>query len=277
MAFPKALIIGVIVLAVIGIVGLLFFTGALQEKPAAAKLQIDKGTVEVKTDSAYRTAANNMELKQGYSVRTLADSQATIIFLDSSVMRLDQNTEITLTRIDTAQNTSSITVTQSSGNTWNRVVRLSGISDYEVQTPTAVATVRGTAFSVDVAAESTISVVKGKVGVAPKGNRAAEVVIQNQTAKAVADKVDVEALQENRWIKDNLEKDEIFIAKKIQRLKEKYSFLVSVAKSTYGVTDEQIDKYLAQYLRGDLTIQQAVDQGILPADALPYLPEELKR
>ena len=61
-----------------------------------AMLFVEQGTVQYSTDAAaWKDASSSMKLKEGYSVKTLADSKAKIIFSDS-VMRLDSDTEITL-------------------------------------------------------------------------------------------------------------------------------------------------------------------------------------
>ena len=79
-------------------------------------------------------------------------------------MRVDANSQITLSNYSKDGDNWIIKINQIVGRTWNRVQKLVGASIYEVNTPTAVATVRGTAFGIDTnASGSAVTVDEGTV------------------------------------------------------------------------------------------------------------------
>src|ERR671918_666601 len=91
---------------------------------------------------------------------------ATLDVLDGSVTRLDFDTEFTLEELTSQGSSKDIVGTQSGGNTFNRVTHLTDSqSRFEVDTPTATASVKGTAFAVRVneLGTSDIWVVEGVV------------------------------------------------------------------------------------------------------------------
>ena len=127
------------------------------------KLVVKSGIVQLAANSSsgWKSALNNSRLRDGARVRTLDNSKAEIIFFDSTATRLAENTEILLK----SSSKKLVEIFQSSGRTWNRIIRLAGIEEYKVQTPTAVAVVRGTAFTIDVDNDTVILVKDGTVNV----------------------------------------------------------------------------------------------------------------
>jgi hypothetical protein len=108
---------------------------------ATAILYIESGTVEVDQGKGWQSATNEMKLNVGDSIKT-GNGEATLILLEGEVMQLEPNTEITLDLVSKKK----ISLTQKSGETWNKVTKISGVREYQVTTPTTVATVRGTEF-----------------------------------------------------------------------------------------------------------------------------------
>jgi len=134
----KGLIITLVIIAVLVLGG--FFL--LAPKPAtAALLYIEQGNVEINTGDGWIRAADEMELNKGTQVRTF-DGKATVVFHEGEVMQLNPDTHVVLESVRSKE----IGVTQLAGETWNKVTKISGITDYTVSTPTTVATVRGTEF-----------------------------------------------------------------------------------------------------------------------------------
>ena len=119
--------------------------------PKQTTLEIVKGTANVKSGL----------IADGTTITTGANSLATVTFTDSSQLRLDSQTTITV-----VSSTDIISIKQSLGRTWTRFINLTGGSNYSLETPNAVATVRGTAFSTEVTdIRSVIDVVDGEVTV----------------------------------------------------------------------------------------------------------------
>lgn len=86
-------------------------------------------------------------LHQGDTVRTRDSGRAEIEYFDGSVTRLDRGTAFTLSELASTPQSTAIVGEQASGSTFSRVVELTGSqSRFEVGTPSAVASVRGTTF-----------------------------------------------------------------------------------------------------------------------------------
>jgi len=97
---------------------------------------------------------NDISIPSGTIIKT-GNGSAIVAFIDNSVMTIDKNTEVEVTYTDT-----DISIMQNMGNTWHRVSSLvSSDNSYEVTTPTALATVRGTIFGVKVSKEGTTNVI----------------------------------------------------------------------------------------------------------------------
>jgi len=93
----------------------------------------------------------------GDRVRTAADSHGVLTFFDGTTVELEPGTEVTIDDLRaSASGDKIVSISQVIGRTWHVVTHLvSPNSRYEVNTPTATAIVRGTAFEVAVAADGT--------------------------------------------------------------------------------------------------------------------------
>jgi Leucine-rich repeat (LRR) protein len=123
-------------------------------------LSITEGSVSVmKEGSASWTEAEvGMSLGVGDSINTGDDSGAEITFFDGSTIKLQAGTEIEIASLDISPDTGSTTITleQTIGNTISRVTKLlDPASRYEVETPTGVVVVRGSAMQVYVIEDGT--------------------------------------------------------------------------------------------------------------------------
>lgn len=126
---------------------------ALTQSVSSTTLTIDKGTV-----------TGPSQLSNGDKVTTGPASAATITFPNGSETRLDENTSLTITTTG-----DKVSLFQNLGRSWSRVAKLAGTSEtFEVETPTAVATVRGTSFATTISGDdSSIDTDEGQVEVAP--------------------------------------------------------------------------------------------------------------
>jgi len=128
-------IVAVLILAVVG-----YFLLA-PPSVSAAILYIDSGDVQINTGNGWQTATDEMELAQGAQIKT-ATGEATVVLQEGEIVHLQPNTEIKLDSITSK----SIKLSQTAGETWSKVTKISGISEFTIETPTTVATVRGTEF-----------------------------------------------------------------------------------------------------------------------------------
>ena len=155
-------------LAITAVVVLLVLAGIyfvfIAPKPAtAAILYVEKDGVEVNMGSGWQTGADEMELKKDAQVRT-ADGEATIVFYEGEIMHMQPNSEIKLDEISSSE----IKVSQLAGETWNKVTKISGVSEFTVETPSTVATVRGTEFFIN---EEQLDVMDGVVDYENKADK----------------------------------------------------------------------------------------------------------
>ena len=138
----------IIILCIIGVIWFALGPGVVKAE-SKAQLIIESGTVQVKhAGESWISAENGMILYQSDSVKTGDNASASLILFESSIIRLDSNTEVTLREIIQQEGETSVKIEQDLGRTWNTVRNISGIDNYEVQTPTTIASVRGTSFGV---------------------------------------------------------------------------------------------------------------------------------
>ena len=185
-------IIGVI--AVIAVIIVLYMAGIVGASPVPAYLSIESGNVQVNTGSGWTTATEGMKLSQDDMVKTGPGSKAVVIFYESAFAELNANTQITIAELEK----DAVKINQDSGSTWNKVTKLAGLEDYEVETPTTVATVRGTEFGVnDVVAvadgnvdakagEETVSLTIGEASEVVDGTITKRKMTQEEIKKALA-------------------------------------------------------------------------------------------
>jgi len=122
------------------------------------QLTVFDGSVQLRhAGGTYAAAQNSAQVGQGDSIRTGAGTHAALAFFDHSVVVLDPNTELTLVSLSTPDRENvSVVMQQNDGKTWHVVDHaLPASAKYEVITPSADATVHGTAFQVLVSARGT--------------------------------------------------------------------------------------------------------------------------
>ncbi|MBM3157310.1 MAG: FecR domain-containing protein, partial [Chloroflexi bacterium] len=108
--------------------------------------------VQKKGSTAWTNATNGMKLAVGDTLKTGNNGSAEIRFFEGSVMEVKANSQVVIEDLSlAATGSTSVGLKQLIGNTVNRVGQLvDSASGYEVETPAAVAVVRGTAFSLAV-------------------------------------------------------------------------------------------------------------------------------
>jgi len=138
-------------------------------------LSILNGTVEVQEPGSdnWEQAVNGMFLITGTYARTAVESHAMLTFFEGSTITLDSDTTIEIRQLDfNEKQSTTIILKQWLGRTWSRVVKMveSG-SYYEVETPSAIAVVRGTQFLIEVddAGATRLNTTEGLVSVIAQG------------------------------------------------------------------------------------------------------------
>jgi hypothetical protein len=131
-----------------------------------------EGRVQVKRsgETSWSSARPNMILLENDQIEVLNQSRAELILDNQSVMRLAENTLLTIHKLEEEKSTRKETARMdiSTGRLWVRIARLfNPASRYDVKTPTAIAGVQGTVYQVAVAGDqsTTIQVFQGAVNV----------------------------------------------------------------------------------------------------------------
>ena len=132
----------------------------------------------------WQPATTDAQVGTGDRIRTGSLSAATLVFFDGSTTDLEAETEITVAQMSSRRdgNGRVIVFHQWLGETHNRVQRTSDLaSRFEIETPAAVASVRGTEFVLGVEPDGTtdVVVIEGTVNV-----MAQEVTVAVQAGQA---------------------------------------------------------------------------------------------
>jgi len=148
---PSAIGLLLLIVAAIGV------TNLLSPSPTLAShctLSILSGNAEVQKpeSGSWKNGSDGMTLVAGTRIKTSADSHALLTFFEGSTLKLEPNTDIEIQKLESnEQQSTTIIVKQWLGKTWSRVVKMADPgSQYEIETPSAVAAVRGTLFTTEV-------------------------------------------------------------------------------------------------------------------------------
>ncbi len=167
---------------------LVFFITVTARAQTNGKLTVAQGTVFVKAgESAEQPGKAGETVPGGARIRTGADGQAEVTFPDGTKMQVRPSTQVALSGAKRADQKSSVVLFF--GRVWSKVSRsVTGTTSYEVNTPNAVAGVRGTEFETAVADDGTakVRVTEGKVAVASDVDDEAEDVSRGEETTADA-------------------------------------------------------------------------------------------
>jgi len=161
------------------------FDNLLNNSELTAILYKESGEVSVKQpDGAYVLMnLDEMPVISGTAVKTKI-GLAHVILPDNSVMSISENTEVVV-----EFENKSTSITQIIGKTWHRVESVIFGNSYSVETPSTLATVRGTEFGVEVDAAqvSTVNVVDSVVEVSQIEKKAGKVIIKDKKNVSAGD------------------------------------------------------------------------------------------
>jgi hypothetical protein len=140
---------------------------------AAAVLTVISGDVLMRFGaSGFSSAADGAILYIGSTVRTSSDARAVITLFEGSTVELEPASDITIEQAAMHGGSTIVQLAQSLGRSWHVVTHLATAdSRYEVRTPAATASVRGTAFEVAVedgaaGPTTTVTTTEGRVATA---------------------------------------------------------------------------------------------------------------
>lgn len=130
-------------------------------------------TGEVKTQppqkESWKKAVMEQPLSNGEKVRSENQSRAEIAFADGSIIRIDANSTLDIVDLKKDKSGQQVEAKVWSGKVWANVNKMSKKSKFELESPTAVAAVRGTVYRMAVLPDRTtkIAVYSGAVEVKP--------------------------------------------------------------------------------------------------------------
>jgi ferric-dicitrate binding protein FerR (iron transport regulator) len=221
-------------LAILIILGVLFFVSLTSGKVIGALLYVDEGVVQVDSGSGWKAAIDGMELSINDKVQTL-EGKATIALYEGEIIRLEPNTQISIKELSQKK----ITIGQEAGSTWSRLTKLGGVAEYNVETPTTVATVRGTGFGMRVSeGKNDLLVGEGTVNFGFKGETG-ETVEEGWKGTIASPLVKVQMNQEEKdWV-NGQETYDIETLKKIRwEIITRHKTILGIVKKTAGLTEE---------------------------------------
>ncbi len=139
--------------------------GAVFSEEFSYKLTFIMGTVETrKGTETWQKAVLNSLLLPGNEIRTGPGSEAELRDIDKSLIKLKENTHFTIQRFDSEEGVFKVWA----GRIWMRMMRLKyGNMRTSINTPTAVAGLRGTEFATGVWLDGTSDffVFEGALGI----------------------------------------------------------------------------------------------------------------
>jgi hypothetical protein len=162
------------ILTIVLIMSAVFLLGCNQSKVALSTiLSINEGEVLVKKGrtSDWIKGEVKMVLKVGDAIKSGAEANALITFFDGSTIELKANTQIEIAELVKGK-ANFIRLRQEIGDTISKVEKLTDpASRYEIETPSAVAGVRGSSMLVSVTLDGTTTVqnLEGQISVTAKG------------------------------------------------------------------------------------------------------------
>ncbi len=140
-----------------------------------------KGDVQVRrdTDRSWIDASNGVTLRTGDAVRTKSSGSCVIKWARGNIMKLTPFTEIVLDKlmVTPATKTEMNRLALRKGLIFAKVKKLEGDSSFSITTPTAIAAVRGTRFSVQIDAEGATIVKCSEGELSVKNHRGDEVIL----------------------------------------------------------------------------------------------------
>lgn len=152
-----------------------------------ARLTLTKGEVLIVDGESTRPAGAGQALKAGQALRTGIDSMAEVFVKDQGIVRLSENAEFSIKKVDAT----GAEFDQTKGTAAVFLKKIKQDSDFKISTPTSVAAVRGTSFIVEVKGkkEAKYALFDGAIEVTNK--KGDSVVMDKKGELSVTDKSEV--------------------------------------------------------------------------------------
>ncbi len=151
----------VVLVVVIGLVGAACTSGddegdgddgGSDSGDALATLDVIDERIDVRTADTedFEPGSTGMGLDEGDSIRSNDTGFGELGYFDGSWMRIEARATLTIEELSDVEDASVVETSIDGGRLWTRAEKLTGSEDrFEVDTPVATASVRGTRFSID--------------------------------------------------------------------------------------------------------------------------------
>jgi len=260
----KYAIIGIIaVVVILAAVGYFTITGSTTVK---AFLTIHQGDVQVNSGTGWIGATDGMDLSEKDSVKTLANSEASVVLHESIIINMAPETELSVSNLAK----SNAKIEQASGSTWNKFTDLAGVEEFSVETPTTVATVRGTDFEVNM---DSILVGEGEVEVEFNGEK---LIIKGGKKAVIRDgQIVIEDMTEEDWNRILSNRGMTINVLKVLRLREveKHPVLAKQLQKQYGISEADIKEHLEKADRGEYNLDELAEQSPVKLKSVDKIKE----
>ena len=231
-------------------------------KETSATLVDMKGEVLVDGEPA----SQGMGLESGMTIETGDNSLAEVEFYKSAIVRINENTKVIVGTLSKDR----ISLSQLAGTTWTKILRLSGIREYSIETPYAVATVRGTAFAVIVEENTAyIKVKEGKVHMREVRAEAALITVEEgqvpihaarkeaeltkgEQMRVMEEEWFVEDLEFDAWMESNAAEDAEWVDEVVEAYYEEHREEYVDAAEEFDLTDEELEAWIESYAEGEV-------------------------
>ncbi|MBX4205997.1 FecR family protein [Candidatus Microgenomates bacterium] len=171
----RFVILGVIVLIVLGAAGYFILGKQINSPKDNLTIYKDSGTASYKSGKDFvEVTSEKLSIPNHSEVKTSADGLAHVILPDGSMISLAENTQMKVN-----YDPKSTQILQSLGSAWFRIKKLVGSSEFNVETSTSVATVRGTIFAVETGLEDTVYVTQSSVDISQFKDESGQKTKQN--------------------------------------------------------------------------------------------------
>lgn len=163
-----------------------FSQDQITEERVTIKNIIGKAEVRSSTTGKWRAARVGMVVKPKWDVRTYVESSLELVFESGTVIKLGENSVVNLSVLLKKEgiSASNTKIKVGSGQIISNVKKMiNKQSNFEFETPTAVASIRGTRLGIIVdKAKTVVDVYEGRVAVRKRGSRREKVVTTRNRA-----------------------------------------------------------------------------------------------
>lgn len=209
----------------------------------------------------WKKAVMNESLRSGEKVKTMDESRGEVAFADGSIIRVDANSNLDIIELNKSKAGQTAQAKVWSGKVWASVNKASKKTKFELESPTAVAAVRGTVFRMSVADDMTtkVAVYSGEVKVEPMPE-----FFQNQIKKQGGKAGEIEGPKPVEGPK------EVSFEQWVQVVKAQMEITIN-PDGTYGIVNfnpviDSQDEWVKWNQERDRVRQQKLGIKVTPAD-----------